>query len=216
MLHTGYSPPEVRPHSWLSHRGTPTEESSAVSQELALTVVCTQPVDAVCLLIDNSVNVIMPTGLCISTSCLLQSMPGESAPSEPRKDLFPVQAQSKGDASALQAYIPPVAAAMQAANSASSAVGPAPQPVSLSSKKHEVSAYTTGLLAHGSGEEISFEEVRAATWFAQQAHMQKVRAMTACQTSCRHQRTQKLSCKSIICSYTTCFVQCHTTSKKIC
>ena len=128
---------------------------------------------------------------CISTSCLLQSIPGEIAASEPRKDHFPVQAQSKGDASALQACIPAAAAAMHTANSASSAVGPARQPVSLSSKKHEVSAYTADLLANGSGEDISFEELRAATWFAQQAHKQQVGAMKACQTFCTNQMMQK-------------------------
>ena len=61
------------------------------------------------------------------------------------------------------------AAVAQPVNSAASAVGPARQPVSLSNKKHEVSAYTSDVLVDSSGKEVSFEEVRAAGWFARQA-----------------------------------------------
>ncbi len=74
------------------------------------------------------------------------------------------------------------AAPAEAQDSAASAVGPAQRPVSLHSRKHEIAAYTADLLASSSGQEISFEEVRAAQWFERQA--QQVMAVRhAC---CRH------------------------------
>ncbi|KAL0028930.1 hypothetical protein WJX77_006541 [Trebouxia sp. C0004] len=67
---------------------------------------------------------------------------------------------------------PPVAswdaAPAEASDSAASAVGPARQPLSLQSKKHEVAAYTAVHLANSLGQDVSFEEVRAAKWLARQ------------------------------------------------
>ena len=80
--------------------------------------------------------------------------------------------QSKGAASALQPCTSDLAAAVP--QSAASAVGPAYQPLSLASKKHEVSAYTADCFASSSGQEVSFEEVRAANWLARQAFRQQV------------------------------------------
>ena len=117
---------------------------------------------------------VMP-GLGISTLCPMQSMPGEHLASEPSKSWCPVEAQSMGEASALQAHVQDQTVAVQAVDSAASAVGPAHQPISFSSKKHEVSAYAADLLASSSGQEVSFEEVRAASWLARQERMQQVR-----------------------------------------
>lgn len=112
---------------------------------------------------------------CISILCLLQSMPGDYVASEPSKSQCPAEAQSTREASALQAHVQAQNVVVQAAGSAASAIGPAHQPVSLSRKQHEMSAYTADLLTSSSGQEVSFEEVRAASWFARQERMQQVR-----------------------------------------
>lgn len=101
-------------------------------------------------------------------------MPGDHFASEPSKTQCPAETHSTREAPALQAHVQDQAVAVQAAESAASAVGPAHQPVSLSRKKLEMSAYTAGLLASSSGQEISFEEVRAASWFARQERMRQV------------------------------------------
>jgi hypothetical protein len=70
---------------------------------------------------------------------------------------------------------PPVAlwdaAPAEACDSAASAVGPARRPLSLQSKKHEVAAYTAVHLANSLGQDVSFEEVRAAKWLARQTNI---------------------------------------------
>ena len=101
-------------------------------------------------------------------------MQGDYCASEPSKGQCPAEARTTREASALQAHVPAQTVAVQAAESAASAVGPAHQPVSLSRKKHEMSAYTADLCASNSGQEVSFEEVRAASWFARQERMQQV------------------------------------------
>ena len=97
-------------------------------------------------------------------------MQGDYCASEPSKGQCPAEARTTREASALQAHVPAQTVAVQAAESAASAVGPAHQPVSLSRKKHEMSAYTADLFASNSGQEI-----RAASWFARQERMQQVR-----------------------------------------
>lgn len=104
----------------------------------------------------------------------MQSMPGEHHASEPSKRRCPAEAQSTCEASALQAHVQGQTAVVQAVESTASDVGPAHQPVSMSSKKHEVSSYTANLLVSSSGQEVSFEEVRAASWFARQDRRKKV------------------------------------------
>lgn len=101
-------------------------------------------------------------------------MPGEHHASEPIKRRCLAEAQSTCEASALQAHVQGQTAVAQAAESTASDVGPAHQPVSMSSKKHEVSSYTADLLVGSSGHEVSFEEVRAASWFARQDCRKKV------------------------------------------
>lgn len=101
-------------------------------------------------------------------------MPGDLHASEPSKRRCPAEAQSTCEASALLAHVQGQTAVVQAVESTASAVGPAHQPVSLSSKKHEVSAYTADLLDNSSGQEVSFEEVRAASWLAKQDRMKQV------------------------------------------
>ena len=113
-------------------------------------------------------------GIGISILCLVQSMPGDLHVSEPSKRRCPAEAQSTCEASALLAHVQGQTAVVQAVESTASAVGPAHQPVSLSSKKHEVSAYTADVLANSSGQEVSFEEVRAASWLAKQACVKQV------------------------------------------
>lgn len=101
-------------------------------------------------------------------------MPGDHVASEPSKSQCPAEGQSTHEASALQAHVQAQTVVVQAAESAASAVGPAHQAVSLSRKKHEMSAYTADLLTSSSGQEVSFEEVRAASWFTEQERMQQV------------------------------------------
>lgn len=101
-------------------------------------------------------------------------MPGEHHVSEPSKRRCPAEAQSTCEASALQAHVQGQNAVVRAVESTASDVGPAHQPVSMSSKKQEVSSYTADLLVSSSGQEVSFEEVRAASWFARQDRRKKV------------------------------------------
>ena len=112
--------------------------------------------------------------LGISLICLVQSMSGDLHASESSNRRWPAAAQSTCEASALLAHVQGQSGVLQARESTASAVGPAHQPVSLSSKKHEASAYTAELLANSSGQEVSFEEVRAASWFVRQDRIKQV------------------------------------------
>ena len=98
-----------------------------------------------------------------SKPCLMQSISGQGLPVEaltclPGNDLHPPVAMWD-------------AAPAEACDSAASAVGPARQPLSLQSKKHEVAAYTAVHLADSPGQDVSFEEVRAAKWLARQTNI---------------------------------------------
>ena len=101
-------------------------------------------------------------------------MPGHLHESEPSKRQCRAEAQPTCEASALLAHVPGQTAVAQAVDSRASAVGPAQQPISLPSQKHEVSAYMADLPAINSSQEVSFEEVRAASWLARQARMKQV------------------------------------------
>lgn len=111
-----------------------------------------------CLLSHRSA--VVPLFVASSIGCLLQSTPDhgvsvEAVTSLPGRDSYRSVASAD--------------AAPAAASDTLSAVGPAQRPTSLQSRKHEVAAYTADLLAGGSGQEVSFEEVRAAKWFAEHA-----------------------------------------------
>jgi len=98
-----------------------------------------------------------------SKPCLVQSISGQGMPVEalaclPGNDLHPPVALWD-------------AAPAEACNSAASAVGPARRPLSVQNKKHEVAAYTAVHLADSPGQEVSFEEVRAAKWLARQTNI---------------------------------------------
>ena len=100
----------------------------------------------------------MPSKPCLMQSISGQGMPVEALTCLPGNDLHPPVALWD-------------AAPAEACDSAASAVGPARRPLSLQSKKHEVAAYTAVHLADSPGQEVSFEEVRAAKWLARQTNV---------------------------------------------
>ncbi len=100
----------------------------------------------------------MPSKPCLMQSISGQGMPVEALTCLPGNDLHPPVALWD-------------AAPAEACDSAASAVGPARRPLSLQSKKYEVAAYTAVHLADSPGQEISFEEVRAAKWLARQTNI---------------------------------------------
>ncbi len=197
MLHTGHLASEVRPHSWLSNGGKVVEGPLAIPQDAAVDNLAI--LKRLCLHFVDCSNVwlawsrlhhnfsFFPQGCntfhCIPTAprqmlaqtycdfsdampskpCLMQSISGQGMPVEaltclPGNDLHPPVALWD-------------AAPAEACDSAASAVGPARRPLSLQSKKHEVAAYTAVHLADSPGQEVSFEEVRAAKWLARQTNI---------------------------------------------
>ena len=100
----------------------------------------------------------MPSKPCLMQSISGQGMPVEALTCLPGNDLHPPVALRD-------------AAPAEACDSAASAVGPARPPLSLQSKKHEVAAYTAVHLVNSPGQEVSFEEVRAAKWLARQTNI---------------------------------------------
>ena len=68
---------------------------------------------------------------------------------------------------------PEVSRHTEAPGSALSAVGPCQPNHALHKKKQEVAAYATNQIVNSSTQEVSFEELRAAKWFKQQAENSK-------------------------------------------
>lgn len=116
-----------------------------------------------------------------SMCCALQSSSGQRRAAEPV-----VNHPEKGAYPSMHHPAPRVGASAQAPDSAASIVGPAHLPVSLQNMKREIAAYTADLLASNSGEEVSFEEVRAAKWLDRQVDMAKQVMPMHCLSSSFH------------------------------
>ena len=126
----------------------------------------------------------MPSKPCLMQSISGQGMPVEALTCLPGNDLHP-----------------PVAlwdtAPAEACDSAASAVGPARRPLSLQSKKHEVAAYTAVHLADSPGQEVSFEEVRAAKWLARQTNIMPQVSCSFCDIPYTSAPCQNITCSFI-------------------